>query len=217
MKKRFNLIIFDWDGTLINTIDWIVDCLQQAAELCHLPLPDRKRAREVIGLSIDSAMATLFPDANPVTCKTLVQYYTRAYYSKELGQDDLFPGVYDMLVKLNDDGYRLAVATGKTRKGLDHALTLTATRELFSITRCADESASKPDPAMLMDIVRAIGAPTDKVLMIGDTTHDLEMAQNARISSIAVTCGAHSKGKLQPYRPLACLQQPAELLNFIEG
>lgn len=217
MKKRFNLIIFDWDGTLIDSIDWIVRSLQYAAESCFLPIPEKQAAREVIGLSIDTAMAALFPKIDRNTGKTLVQYYNDAYYSRKLGREDLFPGVYDMLVKLNEAGYRIAVATGKTRKGLNHALAATGTQDLFATTRCADESASKPDPAMLMDIMRSINVPHSDALMVGDTAHDLEMAQNAGISSVAVTCGAHPKQLLKPYQPLTCLHQPAELLNFIEG
>ncbi|WP_020563707.1 HAD-IIIA family hydrolase [Methylosarcina fibrata] len=215
MKNRFNLIIFDWDGTLSNSIDWIVGCLQKAAARCHCPVPEPDSARQVIGLSIDRAIETLFPDADAPTRKWLIECYTAEYRARELDRDDLFPGVYDMLVQLQDAGYRLAVATGKTRRGLDRALHATDTKELFCITRCADETASKPDPGMLKEIIRYADIAPERALMVGDTVHDLQMAENARISSVAVACGAHPESLLQRYRPLQCLQQPTELLKFI--
>lgn len=215
MKNRFNLIIFDWDGTLSNSIDWIVSSLQKSAERCDCPIPEADSAREVIGLSIDRAIGTLFPDADAPTRKRLIEGYTAAYRSREPGRDDLFPGVYDMLVQLKDAGYRLAVATGKTRAGLERALQATDTKELFYITRCADETASKPDPGMLKEIIRYADMAPERALMVGDTVHDLQMAENAQISSVAVACGAHPESLLQQYRPLQCLQQPTELLKFI--
>ena len=125
MKNRFDLIIFDWDGTLINSIDWIASCLQQAADQCGQPIPETQAAKDVIGLSINKAMHALFPEADPQTKEQLVTAYSQRYFSKPISQDDLFPGVYEMLVKLNEAGYQLAVATGKTRAGLQEALKAT--------------------------------------------------------------------------------------------
>jgi phosphoglycolate phosphatase len=122
-----------------------------------------------------------------------------------------------MLLELKQAGYQLAVATGKTRAGLQEALKTTDTEDLFCITRCSDETASKPDPLMLHQIMQHTNAATERSLMVGDSTHDLQMAMNAQISSIAVSCGAHPKDILQQYSPLMCLQQPAELLNIIRG
>jgi phosphoglycolate phosphatase len=215
MKNRFNLIIFDWDGTLFNSIDWIVRCLQKSAERCRCPIPERNAAREVIGLSIDQAFGALFPEADDQTWERLIEFYNAEYLSREMGRDDLFSGVYDMLVQLKNAGYRLAVATGKTRAGLERALQATGTKELFCITRCADETASKPDPSMLKDIIRYADISPERAVMVGDTVHDLQMAENAQISAVAVTCGAHPESLLQQYRPLYCLQQPTELLKFI--
>ena len=120
-----------------------------------------------------------------------------------------------MLHHLKKNGYQLAVATGKSRAGLQEALEATGTENLFCITRCSDETASKPDPKMLHEIIQHTRIPKERVLMIGDTEHDLQMALNTPISSIAVTCGAQSAEILQCYKPLMCLQQPIELLNFI--
>ncbi|MEQ1637952.1 MAG: HAD-IA family hydrolase [Methylococcales bacterium] len=215
MKNRFDVIIFDWDGTLINSIDWIAGCLQLAAEQCLLPRPKTQVAKNTIGLSIEKAMLSLFPEADQKLLIQLVNSYHVAYQSKRLGREHFFPGVYDMLVTLKQGGYKLAVATGKTRKELQKVLQLTGTEALFDITRAADETASKPSPRMLQEILGHCACPTERALMVGDSVYDLEMARNANMAAIAVTCGAHPQAVLQEYQPLLCLQQPAELLTLI--
>jgi phosphoglycolate phosphatase len=215
MKNKFDLIIFDWDGTLIDSTGWIAHCLQQAGLECGLPCPELQAAKDVIGLSIYRAMQTLFPQADANIQEQLVQHYSRHYSTKRLSPDDLFAGVYSMLVRLQATGYNLAVATGKTRAGLDRALEETETREIFCVTRCADETASKPDPMMLNEIIKHINMPRERTLLVGDSIHDLQMALNANISSVAVSCGAHPADILHKYQPLHCLTQPTELLNLI--
>lgn len=215
MKNRFDTIIFDWDGTLINSIDWIVDCLQSAAQGCHLPIPIDQAAKDVIGLSIENAMLTLYPDADAVLQQRLIDAYRHANTQYRIGPEHLFSGVFDMLVTLKQSGYALAVATGKTRTGLQHAMAATGTEELFDITRCADETASKPEPLMLLQILQHTNTASERALMVGDSTHDLQMAANANMAAVAVSCGAHSAELLRQYHPLHCLQQPAELLALI--
>jgi phosphoglycolate phosphatase len=215
MKNRFDLIIFDWDGTLINSIDWIAHCLQKAGQMYGQFIPELQEAKNVIGLSIHHAMQTLFPEADNATLEKLVECYSQEYFSKQLSRDDFFPGVYDMLIHLKQSGFQLAVATGKNRLGLEKALTATGTRDLFCVTRCADETASKPDPKMLHEIMGYTNVAQHRTLMVGDSVHDLQMAINAQIASVAVLCGSHTEDFLQQYNPLACLQQPTELLNFI--
>jgi len=217
MKKRFDLIIFDWDGTLVDSIDWIVLCLQTAAEQCDFPIPERQAAKDVIGLSIKNAIGTLFPGTDERIQNQLIACYSQAFFSKQIGRDDLFEGVFEMLVQLKQKGYQLAVATGKSRAGLQKALQATGTEELFCITRCADETASKPDPTMILDIICQMDAANERTLMVGDSIHDLQMALNAEIPAIAVSCGAHSEELLQQYNPLRCLRRPTELLDIIEG
>ena len=165
-------------------------------------------------MCIDNAVATLYPNADAETQKQIVSSYSQAYSSKRLSQDDFFPGVYEMLVCLKQSGYQLAVATGKTRAGLNQALQATKTETIFDITRCADETASKPNPLMLHEILRHTGSASDRTLMVGDSIHDMQMAQNANIASIGVACGANNKESLLKYNPLHCLQQPTELLNY---
>ncbi|MGJ0429701.1 HAD-IA family hydrolase [Methylobacter sp.] len=217
MKNRFDLIIFDWDGTLVDSIDWIVSCLQQAAASCNCTVPERQAAKDVIGLSTQNAIRTLFPEADEKIRTQLMAYYIQAFFARQTSQDDLFEGVYEMLVQLKRAGFQLAVATGKSRTGLEKALQATGTEDLFHITRCADETASKPDPAMVLDIIQHMEAANERTLMVGDSVHDMQMALNAQISSIAVSCGAHSKDILQQYNPLICLQRPTELLDIIGG
>jgi len=215
MKNKFDLIVFDWDGTLINTIDWIVHCLQKAGAHYGLPTPEPQAAKDVIGLCIDNAVATLYPEVQTEIQKKIVATYSETYFTKKLSQDDFFPGVFDMLVQLKESGYQLAVATGKTRKGLIEALAVTDTEKLFDITRCADETASKPDPKMLYEIMGHTGKTPTRTLMVGDSIHDMQMAQNANVHAIGVSCGANSKESLLKYNPLVCLQQPTDLLNLI--
>ncbi|NOQ36618.1 MAG: HAD-IIIA family hydrolase [Methylococcaceae bacterium] len=217
MKNRFDLIIFDWDGTLADSVDWIVQSLQIAAKECDCPIPEYQATKSIIGLSIDKAMNILFPEADALITEQLIKCYRQAFYSKKMTQDDLFLGVNTMLQQLKQLGYTLAVATGKSRSGLDRALQATQTAELFSITRCADETASKPNPKMIEEIIQHTQITAERTLMVGDSTHDLKMAQNANVSAIGVSCGAHSESLLQQYQPLLCLKQTTELLEIMKG
>lgn len=216
MKNRFDLIIFDWDGTLVNSISWIVHCLQTAAIICGCSVPSEQEAKDVIGLSIEVATDSLFPGIDTHLRNQLVKAYNDTYFSRDISRDDFFPGVYDMLVQLKDEGYKLAVATGKTRSGLIKALEATQTANLFEVTRCADETASKPDPKMLHQILTYTRTGNNRSLMVGDSAHDLQMARNAKVASIGVECGVHSESVLKNYQPLMCLPQPADLINILE-
>ena len=216
MKNRFDLLIFDWDGTLINTIDWITHCLQTAALRCGCTVPEAQAAKDVIGLSILEATSKLHPNVDEHTHAQLVKTYADEYNSKPLSRADLFEGSYEMLQELKNLGYTLAVATGKTRRGLQAALDATQTEHLFAVTRCADETRSKPDPLMLQQIMQVTNKPTASSLMIGDSIHDLQMAKNATISSVAVCSGANSKDVLQTFQPMLCLNEVSELLAYLK-
>jgi phosphoglycolate phosphatase len=215
MKNRFDLIIFDWDGTLVDSIDWIVDCIQSAADHCGCPIPDAQAARDIIGLSLDNAVRTLFPSASDETRAELATHYGQRFFSREIGPSDLFPGVADMLQQFKRQGLRLAIATGKKSAGLSRAINGTGIAELFCTTRCADQTASKPDPLMIEEIIAELGVSKQRTLMVGDSMHDLQMAKNAQIASIAVTCGAHSAEMLKQYQPLHCLAYPTDLVGII--
>ncbi len=199
----------------MDSIDWIVSCLQNAARLCGCEIPETQAAKDIIGLSIDRAINTLFPDADAPTRTQLVRHYGELFAERPLSRDDLFTGVYGMLTELEQNGYRLAVATGKGRAGLRRVLQETGTQDLFCATRCADETASKPSPLMLHEILAATDVPAQRALMVGDSVHDLQMAAHAGIASVGVSCGAHDAKVLQQYQPLFCLPQTAQLINLL--
>ena len=215
MKNRFDLIIFDWDGTLVDSIDWIVHCIQQAAARYGCPVPETQAAKDIIGLSIENAIAQLFPNVELEIRQKVAADYGKTFFSRQISRDDLFPGVYEMLEQFRCDGYRLAVATGKKSSGLSEAIKGTGVADLFCTTRCSDQTASKPHPLMIDEIVAELGVDKQRTLMVGDSVHDLQMALNARVASIAVTCGAHSAQTLQQYQPLMCLSYPTDLIGII--
>lgn len=214
MKNRFDLIIFDWDGTLIDSVDWIVYCLQHAAIRYNCPVPASQAAKDIIGLSIENAIARLFPDADEQTRHLLVADYGQTFFSRQTGADDLFPGVIDMLRQLRAAGYRLAVATGKKATGLAQAMEATGTTALFCTTRSSDQTASKPNPLMIDEIVSELQVDKQRTLMVGDSIHDLQMALNAGVAAVGVTCGAHPAETLQQFKPLLCLNYPTDLQDF---
>lgn len=215
MKDSFDLIIFDWDGTLVNSIDWIVQCLQKAARECGCDVPETQAAKNIIGLSIDRAMDELFPGVDKSTQEQLIAHYSQQFFSKKITQNDLFAGVYEMLVQFKQNGYLLAVATGKKSTGLEKAINGTGLVDFFSTTRGADQTASKPNPLMIDEIVEEMKVSKDRTLMVGDSVHDLQMAINADVSAIGVACGAHSDEMLRQYNPRMCLEHTSDLLKVI--
>ncbi|MGZ8216883.1 HAD-IA family hydrolase [Methylomagnum sp.] len=217
MKDRFDLLVFDWDGTLFDSIGWIVECLQYAAEDCGLPVPSDYEARSVIGLGLLEAMHALYPGSTPDLAARVARSYRRLYNTRTMSAAGLFDGVLDMLEALRGRGYRLAVATGKNRAGLDHILDATGTRDYFHATRAADETASKPNPAMLFQLMDELRVARERTLMIGDSVHDLRMAQNAGIPAVAVGCGANGLDELAELEPLVCLGATADVLSLFDS
>jgi phosphoglycolate phosphatase len=199
-NKRFDLIVFDWDGTLMDSTGTIVHCIQAAARDLGLPVPERKAAAYVIGLSLQDAMEAALPGLDPAMVPRVVERYRYHYLSRDQGLT-LFEGVQEMLADLSERGYFLAVATGKSRVGLNRALHTAQLASYFDATRCADESFSKPHPAMLHEITRELGQDMERTVMIGDTTHDLLMAANAGAASIGVHYGAHDAHELEALKP----------------
>lgn len=215
MKNRFDLLIFDWDGTLFDSIEFIVDCLRQAAQENALQIPSDRDARSVIGLSLKHAMEGLFPGVPDEAIKSLMETYYVRYTRKIPGPHCLFPGVDAMLRTLRERGYLLAVATGKGRRGLEQVVTATETADLFHTLRTAEETASKPDPRMLLEILAELRVAPERALMIGDSIHDLNMARNAGVPAAAVTCGANAREELLALEPLLCLDRTADLLDWL--
>lgn len=215
MRNQFDLLVFDWDGTLFDSVGWIVDCLQRAAHGCGLPIPSDQEAKSVIGLGLMEAMEALFPEYPSEMARRLVEGYRRHYGDRIISADGLFAGVLDMLTELRGRGYRLAVATGKTRAGLNHALAATGTELFFHSTRCADETVSKPNPEMLFQLMSEAGIARERTLMVGDSLHDLRMAHNAGVAAVGVGCGANDLFELAEFDPLACIERTTDLLEIL--
>ncbi len=215
MKNKFDLIIFDWDGTLVDSIDWIVQCLKKAAKSQGYNILDEQAVKNIIGLSIHKATEKLFPGIDAIIQEQLISCYSHEFFSKQATVDDLFAGVSEMLTQLKQTGYQLAVATGKSQMGLNKAIHGTGVGAFFKTTRCADQTASKPQPLMLEEIIKELGVSRERAVMVGDSVHDMQMALNAGISSIAVSCGANTTEQLQHYNPLLSLQQTTELLKVL--
>lgn len=204
MPKQFELLIFDWDGTLMDSAGVIVDSIQRACEDMGLEVPSDHASRQIIGLGLIQALQTLLPNLPADDYPRLVERYRHHY----LGRDadiSLFDGVDAGIRDLCAGGFRLAVATGKSRMGLSRALQASGLGDLFSATRCADQTHSKPHPAMVLELIEELDASPECTLVIGDTSHDLLMAANAGVASLGVTYGAHAPDDLQPYLPLALI------------
>ncbi len=212
---RYGLIVFDWDGTLIDSAGAIAECIQAAARDLGLAVPDRERAQHVIGLGLQASLRLAVPDLPEARTMEFVASYRLHFLAKE-DEMQLFPGVVGLLDALRGRGHALAVATGKSRRGLDRALAASGLRAYFAATRCADETTPKPDPAMLHELLEELGAAPDRCLMIGDTSHDLQMASAAGVDAVAVCYGAHSESSLRALRPRACLSSVPELAQWLD-
>lgn len=213
-RKRFDLIVFDWDGTLMDSTATIAHCIQSAAHDLGLPVPDNRTASSVIGLGLLEAMQAVLPEIDPKYYPRMAERYRYHYLAKD-HQIALFDGVPDMLEDLSREGYFLAVATGKSRVGLNRALDSVKLLSLFDATRCADETFSKPHPAMLHELTRELGQDMQRTVMVGDTTHDLLMAKNAGALGIAVQYGAHTADELQELEPLYAAASVGELHGWL--
>ena len=213
-ERQYSLIVFDWDGTLMDSTVGITLAIQEAARDLGLPVPDRERASHVIGLGLHDALRAAVPDLPQEKYAEFVEAYRRHFLVR---QDEmaLFPGVREMLEELVARGRRLAVATGKSRRGLDHQFGLTGLGELFVASRCADETRPKPHPAMLLELMDELAAARHELLMIGDTSHDLGMAQSAGVDAVAVGYGAHPLESLSAWNPRASVRSVAELRQWL--
>lgn len=208
------LFIFDWDGTLLDSTDRIVAVMQQAiAERGLMPLTDTS-IRNIIGLGLPEALRALFPELPDGELAELQAAYSRHFVAAEDVPCQLFPGVGATLEKLRADGNRLAVATGKSRRGLTRVLAGLGMLDYFDATRCADETRSKPHPQMLHELLDELVVPAGRAVMVGDTEYDMEMAANAGMPRVAVDYGAHSVERLLPYKPGLVLSRFPDLLTW---
>ncbi|NMM75684.1 HAD family hydrolase [Acidovorax sp. SRB_14] len=212
--RRFDLIAFDWDGTLFDSTSIIVRCIQAAVRDVGGTVPTDEAAAYVIGMALTQALAHAAPDVPPEKYAELGNRY-RYHYLRHQDDISLFGGVLPLLADLRARGHLLAVATGKSRRGLDEALHSAALRGVFDGSRTADETAGKPHPLMLQELMAEFGVPAQRTLMIGDTTHDLQMALNAGCASVGVAYGAHTTEGFAALQPLAVAASVAELHDWL--
>lgn len=213
-QRRFDLIAFDWDGTLFDSTALIVRCIQGACRDLALPVPSDADAAYVIGLGLQDALRHAAPGLPPERYPELGLRYREHYWAHK---DDLvlFPGTLAMLQALKSRQHLLAVATGKNRRGLDDALAQAELHGVFDATRTADETAGKPHPRMLEELMTELGVPPGRTLMIGDTTHDLQLARNAGTASVGVSFGAHEPETFHAFGPLAVVHSTDELHRWL--
>lgn len=208
------MIVFDWDGTLCDSAGHIVRAIQETAVNIGLPVPSDEAAADIIGLGLYEALAKLYPEEPEPRLRELMQGYSRQYVANESDPPDLFPGALETLHVLRDRGLELAVATGKSRRGLDRILATLGLEGFFDASRCADETRSKPHPLMLEEIMLERSMPAERVLMVGDTEYDLEMAANAGVASVGVSFGVHSVERLDAHGPVAIVDELPQLLDL---
>lgn len=217
MSESYRLLVFDWDGTLMNSAPHIVDNMLNAIEALGLPRRSPEQISELIGLGLYDAFQRLYGDLSAEYAQALLQRYRQGYVKVAQDNSLLFDGAEAALGQLREAGYVLSVATGKSRAGLDRALRETGLGEHFVVTRCADESANKPHPQMLFDILEQTGFSAADALMVGDTEYDIHMAAAAGVPALGVGCGVHSEHRLVEAGALQVLEDVAKLPAWLAG
>jgi len=212
--RRFDLIVFDWDGTLFDSTSLIVKCIQAACSDLALPVPSDTDAAYIIGLGLHDALQHAVPGLPTERYPELGRRYRHHYFARQ-HELVLFPGTLEMLQALRERNHNLAVATGKGRRGLDEALSHSQLAGMFDATRTADETAGKPHPLMLQELMAELGAAPTRTLMIGDTTHDLQLAVNAGTARVAVSYGAHDPQALHDHGPLFVAHSTRDLHDWL--
>jgi phosphoglycolate phosphatase len=213
--RRFDLIAFDWDGTLFDSTAIIARCIQAAVRDVGGKEPTYEAASYVIGMGLMQALAHAAPDVPESLYPKLGDRYRHHYFAIQ-HDISLFDGVLSLLEELKSRGFLLTVATGKSRRGLDEALQSSALAGVFDASRTADQTAGKPDPLMLNELMAEFGVPPERTLMIGDTTHDLQMALNAGCASVGVSYGAHEPSAFDALKPKTVAHSVAELQNWLQ-
>jgi phosphoglycolate phosphatase len=214
-SRRYDLIAFDWDGTLFDSTAIITRSIQEAVRDVGGTVPSDSQASYVIGMALSQALAHAAPDVPPEKFPELAARYRHHYLAHE-NDVSLFDGVLEMLDALKGRGYKLTVATGKNRVGLDRVLQVAQLQGVFDGSRTADETAGKPHPRMLLELMLEFGAPSERTLMIGDTTHDLQMALNAGCDSVGVSYGAHEPGTFHVLKPRTIAHSTRELHAWLD-
>ena len=211
--KKYKLVIFDWDGTVIDSISKIVNCIRSSAVALNIEPPSNEATKSIIGLSLDKAIAVLFP-LHRAQHQALISGY-KQHYQTDTTATPLFADVEKVLLALQHSGIILAVATGKGRAGLDRLLHQSELGHYFSATRSSDDASSKPSPDMLFQLLAELGISADEAVMIGDTKIDMAMAQAAGMDSIGVTMGVHNAKQLSEFNPIATVDSYQQLQQLL--
>lgn len=215
MRNDYKLLIFDWDGTLADSIGRIVEAMHVASRRSGFALCDDLAVKGIIGLGLPEAIRTLYPHISDAELVAFRQHYADHYIALEAEPSPLFDGVVESLAAFRDQGYHLAVATGKARRGLDRVLKSHGWEDYFDITRAADETASKPHPLMLEQILAHCAVRPEQALMVGDSSFDLQMARNAGVPSVAVSYGAQSIDALRAFEPRLAIDHFSQLRTWL--
>jgi phosphoglycolate phosphatase len=211
----YQLVIFDWDGTVMDSTGRIIACMHQAgADLC-LPVLEDDAVREIIGLGLPESLRTLYPGIGDRDLERMRERYAVHFVAAEASPSRLYPGARETLAALRAAGLRLAVATGKSRKGLDRVWASSGLGDSFDASRCADETHSKPHPAMVTELLTELGVAPERALVVGDTSFDLQMARDAGVDRVAVSYGAHPVDRLMNFHPLAVIDALPQLLPLL--
>lgn len=211
----YQLIIFDWDGTLMDSANKISNCIIASARDVGLPEPTPEHAKSIIGLGLNEAMLQLFPTQSNAKLNQMVEAYRYHFVSGDVTEQRFFEGVDEGLAQLNKLGALLAVATGKSRAGLDRVFAESQIGQHFSVTRCADETRSKPHPQMLEEVLDITAISPDKAIMVGDTTYDMDMAANAAMHGLGAAYGVHSEAQLRASKAIDVKYSFCELLDWL--
>lgn len=209
------LVVFDWDGTIIDSTGKIVASMQEAAKACQVEVLEYATIRNIIGLGLPEALLELYPGQSLSSRQQIQRAYSEAFIAADSRPCNFFDGVEDALDNLQSQGYKIAVATGKSRRGLDRVLARLGWEQRFDATRTADETASKPDPKMLLELMGQMSVANEATFMVGDTEYDLAMAVNAAVPSVGVSYGAHAVERLQKHQPIAIIDAMSELVEVI--
>lgn len=214
--KKYSLLVFDWDGTLLDSQTQIVNCMKLAIAELDLDARTDKQISNIIGLGLEEAIASLYPLISPEKITLTAQTYREHYLFKDKTPSLLFDGAKDVITLLRETGYELAVATGKSRRGLDKDLAETDLHDVFPITRCADETRSKPHPQMLEEILVDYNTDASTTLMIGDSEYDMQLASNTKMDGLAVSYGVHNLIRLLKHDPVGFIDDIKQLPSWLE-
>lgn len=216
MTKKYKLLIFDWDGTLVDSQSHIINSMREAIREEGYEIPEDEDIRHIIGLSLSEAVRLLVPDCNKQQMIKVSSAYKKHFFGKSALTSEFFSGAKEVLQACHDEGYLLGIATGKSKRGLEMSLKITELESLFDVTRCAEETESKPGPLMLEEILTDMNLTAADALMIGDTTFDMDMANNIDMDCMAATYGAHRKAELDTSNPTYYLSNIKELPDMLK-